>query len=135
MIKYFSYLILFILVSCGPKVIKLRCDAYSTRVKVDSQWTQFSDWQPRNFRVDLKEEYLRVIPSKLVIYDEEKTVYKIKKIVRSDTTEKGEEYMSFQSKDDEGNKCMAVFIDKGQSVYVIIYYDDINYCYNLIESD
>lgn len=135
MIKSFYYLILLILVSCGPKVVRLKCDSYSTRVKVDSQWTEFSDWQPRDFRVDLKKEYLWVIPSKLVIYDEEKSVYKIKKLVRTDTTEGGEEYISFQAKDDEGLKCMAVFIDKGKSVYVIIYYEDVNYCYNLIESD
>ena len=131
--KYFSYLILLILVSCSPRIVKLKCDAFSTRVKVDSQWTQFSDWQPRDFRVHLKKEFLWVIPSKLVIYDEKKVVYKIDKMVKTDTTEKGEEYISFQAKDDEGLKCMTVFINKGQSVYVIIYYDDVNYCYNLTE--
>ena len=135
MIKSFSYLILVVLFSCGPKVVKLKCDAFSTRVKVDSQWTQFSDWQPRDFRVDLKKQYLWVIPSKIVIYDEEKSIYKIKKLIKTDTTENGEEYLSFQTKDDGGLKCMAVFIDKGKAVYLIIYYEDVNYCYNLIESD
>jgi len=73
------------------------------------------------------------IPSKLVIKGEKRLVYKFGKLLKNDTTDNGEEYLSFQVKDNKGVKCLATFIGKGDSVYFIINYEYINYCYNLIE--
>jgi hypothetical protein len=127
--KYLIYLIVFSLTSC--KIERFKCDKFSNRIKTDNEWTEFSDWQQVDFDVQLKKRFLWVIPTKMVIYDKKKLVYKMNQLIKSDTTESGEDYLSYESKDKEGLKCIVVFINKGESVYTVICYDDINYCYNI----
>jgi hypothetical protein len=123
--------ILLLLSSC--KALNLKCNSLSTRVKVDNQWSHLDDWKPMDIDVKLYSPIFGTIPAKIVIKGEKRLVYKFKKSLRIDTTDNGEEYLSFQVKDNKGVECMAVFIGKGDSVYFIVNYEDINYCYNLIE--
>jgi len=131
MIKFFLPILL-LLSSC--KALNLKCTNLSTNVKVDNQWSHLDDWKPMDIDVKLYSPIFRgTIPSKLVIKGEKRLVYKFGKLLKNDTTDNGEEYLSFQVKDNKGVKCLATFIGKGDSVYFIINYEDINYCYNLIE--
>ena len=130
MIKFFL-LILLLFTSC--KALNLKCTDLSTRVKVNNEWGDFDEWKPMDIDVKLKSPIFGTIPSKIVIKGEKRLVYRFNKLIRNDTTDNGEEYLSFQVKDNKGVECMAVFIGKGDSVYFIVNYEDINYCYNLIE--
>jgi hypothetical protein len=123
--------ILLLLSSC--KALNLKCTNLSTRVRVNNEWGDFEDWKPMDVNVKIHSPIFGKIPAKIVFKGEKRLVYKFKKILRNDTTDNGEEYLSFQVKDNKGVECMAIFIGKGDSVYFIVNYEDINYCYNLIE--
>lgn len=131
MIKFLIPILLLLFTSCKP--LKLKCTNLSTRVKVNNQWGDFDDWKPMDIDVKLKSPIFGTIPSKIVIKGEKRLVYRFKKLLKNDTTDNGEEYLSFQVKDNKGVECLATFIGKGDSVYFIVNYEDINYCYNLIE--
>ncbi len=127
--KYiFSIFLLFL--SC--RTVELKSDKFSTRVKDNNEWGQFSDWQSVNYRVRLQKRLFGLIPSTLTIYDDEKSYYRVKRNNSIDTTDSGEEYMSCRAKDKEGNKCLVIFINKGENVYTVICYDDVNLCYNIV---
>jgi len=124
--------ILLLLSSC--KALNLKCTDLSTRVKVNNQWGDFEDWKPMDVDVKLYSPIFRgTIPSKLVIKGEKRLVYRFNKLLKNDTTDNGEEYLSFQVKDNKGVECLATFIGKGDSVCFIVHYENINYCYKLIE--
>jgi hypothetical protein len=132
MIKLLIPILLLLFTSCNP--LNLKCTSLSTRVKVNNQWGDFEDWKPMDANVKLKSPIFRgTIPSKLVIKGDKRLVYRFKKLLKNDTTDNGEEYLSFQVKDNKGVECLATFIGKGDSVYFIVNYEDINYCYKLIE--
>ena len=132
MIKLLIPILLLLFTSC--KSLNLKCTSLSTNVKVDNQWSHLDDWKPMDANVKLYSPIFRgTIPSKLVIKGEKRLVYRFKKLIKNDTTDIGEEYLIFKVKDNKGVKCLATFIGKGDSVYFIVNYEDINYCYNLIE--
>ena len=132
MIKLLIPILLLLFTSCKP--LKLKCTSLSTHVKVNNQWSHLDDWKPMDANVKLKGPIFGgTIPSKIVIKGEKRLVYRFKKLLKNDTTDNGEEYLSFQVKDNKGVECLATFIGKGDSVYFIVHYDYINYCYNLIE--
>jgi len=124
--------ILLLFTSC--KALNLKCTNISTRVKVNNEWGDFDNWKPMDVDVKIKSPIFGgTIPSKIVIEGDKRLVYRFKKLIKNDTTDNGEEYLCFQSKDNKGIECLTIFIGKGDSVYFIVNYDDINYCYNLIE--
>ena len=132
MIKLLIPILLLLFTSCKP--LKLKCTSLSTHVKVNNQWSHLDDRKPMDANVKLKGPIFGgTIPSKIIIKGEKRLVYRFKKLLKNDTTDNGEEYISFQVKDNKGVECLATFIGKGDSVYFIVHYDYINYCYNLIE--
>jgi len=132
MIKFILPILLLLFTSC--KALKLKCTSLSTHVKVNNQWSHLDDWKPMDVNVKLIGPIFGgTIPSKIVIKGEKRLVYRFKKLLENDTTDNGEEYLSFQVRDNKGVECVAVFIGKGDSVCFIVNYEDINYCYNLIE--
>jgi len=131
MIKLLIPILLLLFTSCKP--LKLKCTSLSTHVKVNNQWSHLDDWKPMDVNVKLHSPIFGKIPAKIVFNGEKRLVYRFKKLLKNDTTDNGEEYISFQVKDNKGVECLATFIGKGDSVYFIVHYDYINYCYNLIE--
>jgi hypothetical protein len=101
---------------------------------VDNEWSHLDNSKPMDVNVKIKSPIFGgTIPSKIVIEGDKRLVYRFKKLLKNDTTDNGEEYLSFQVKDNKGVECLATFIGKGDSVYFIVHYDYINYRYNLIE--
>jgi len=125
-------LIIFLLGSCS---INLKSDKYSTREYINNEWTQFSEWEPIDLKVDFKRKFWVFSKPKLTIHDNKKIVITLKEVVADDTTNDGEKYVSFKCKDNKGVDCLLILLDKGECVNAVIYYKDINYCYNLYEVD
>jgi hypothetical protein len=100
---------------------------------VNNEWGDFEDWKPMDVYVKIHSPIFGKIPAKIVFKGEKRLVYRFKKLLKNDTTDNGEEYISFQVKDNKGVECLATFIGQGDSVCFIVNYDYINYSYKLIE--
>ena len=99
----------------------------------NNEWTQFTDWQPIDIKVKLKKTPFNILKGKVIFYDKDKLSLKIIKENEESKTEKGERIISYNCVDNDGSKCYLILIDKGGSVNAIVYYTNINLCYNLIE--
>jgi hypothetical protein len=133
--KYIVYLLLLSLtiVSCSPRKFNLKANKFSFREQKNEEWSQFSDWQEVNYKVVLKKTLFRKNSKTLTIYDDKPVTYKIVEENDESKTEKGESIISYNCVDSEGDKCVLILIDKGPSVNLVVYYSNVNYCYNIIE--
>jgi hypothetical protein len=132
--KFILFLILTILTSCGITKLNLKADKFSYRDNVNGEWTTFSDWQPIDIKVKLKKSPFNVVKGKFIIYDKSKLTLKIVEENEESKTDNGERIISYNCVDNDGAKCYLILIDKGKSVNAIVYYTNLNLCYNLIET-
>ena len=123
-----------ILTSCRITTLDLKSDKFSYRENTNNEWAQFTDWKPIDIKVKLKKAPFKLGKGKLVIYDNPKLSLKLIEENEESKTEKGERIISYNCVDNDGSKCYLILIDKGQSVNAIIYYTNLNLCYNLIET-
>ena len=126
-------LILTTLASCRITQLSLKADKFSYREMSNNEWTQFTDWQPTDIKVKLKKAPFKLLKSKFIIYDKSKLSLKILQENEESKTDKGERIISYNCVDNDGAKCYLIVIDKGESVNAIVYYTNLNLCYNLIE--
>ena len=131
--KLIIILILTALSSCRITQLNLKADKFSYRDNVNGEWTTFSDWQPVDIKVKLKRAPFKLLKSKFIVYDKSKLSLKIIEENEESKTDKGERIISYNCVDNDGAKCYLIVIDKGESVNAIIYYTNLNLCYNLLE--
>ena len=130
--KVTSLLILLALfTSCTT--LNLKSDKFSYRENENGEWTQFTDWKPIDIKVKLKKIPFYLGKRTIVIYDSSKLVLKIVNTNEEEKTDKGERIISYNCVDNDGAKCYAILIDKGESVNLIVYYTNLNLCYNVIQ--
>lgn len=127
-------LILTTLASCRMTQLSLKADKFSYREMSNNEWTQFTDWQTVDIKVKLKKAPSKILKPKFIVYDETKLSLKIVEENEESKTDKGERIISYNCVDNDGAKCYLIIIDKGESVNAVIYYTNLNLCYNLIES-
>lgn len=132
--KFILLLILTTLVSCRITSLDLKSDKFSYREMSNNEWTQFTDWQPIDIKVKLKKAPFNLLRGKVIFYEKDKLSLKIVEENKESKTEKGERIVSYNCVDNDGAKCYLILIDKGESVNAVIYYTNLNLCYNLIES-
>ena len=126
-------LILTTLASCRLTKLNLKADKFSYREMSNNEWTQFTDWQPIDIKVKLKKAPFNILKGKVIFHDKDKLSLKIIQENEESKTEKGERIISYNCVDNDGAKCYLIVIDKGESVNAIVYYTNLNLCYNLIE--
>ena len=131
--KLIFFIILTTLVSCRITSLDLKSDKFSYREMSNNEWTQFTDWEPIDIKVKLKKAPFKLLKSKMVIYDKSKLSLKMIQENEESKTDKGERIVSYNCVDNDGAKCYLILIDKGKSVNAIVYYTNLNLCYNLIE--
>lgn len=132
--KLIILLIITALSSCRITSIDLKADKFSYREISNNEWTQFTDWQPVDIKVKLKKAPFKLLKSKFIVYHKSKLSLKIIEENEESKTDKGERIISYNCVDNDGAKCYLIVIDKGESVNAIIYYTNLNLCYNLIET-
>ena len=115
------------------KVLNLKSDKFSSREMVNGEWTKFTDWDTVNVNIQVKNPKMIFKKSVITIFQKEPLVYKVIGEPKQTTTETGNEVMLFNCKDKAGDKCHIVMIDQGKSVNLVVYYSNINLCYNVIE--
>ena len=120
-----------ILTSCGVEKLKLKSDNFSYRKKVNGEFTDFTDWEPINVKVKIK-KILFTNKYKFIIYDKSKISLRVVE-KNEEIQEMGEEVISFNCVDSHGEKCRLILIGGGESISAIIYYDNLNLRYNIIE--
>lgn len=128
-----TLLTLLTLSSCRMTKLNLKSDKFSYRELSNNEWTQFTDWQPIDIKVKLKKAPFNIVKGKVIFYDKEKLSLKIIEENEESKTEKGERIISYNCVDNDGSKCYLILIDKGESVNAVVYYTNLNLCYNLIE--
>lgn len=132
--KKFIFPIIFLtLSSCRISTLNMKGDKFSYREMSNNEWTQFTDWQPIDIKVKLKKAPFNILKGKVIFYDKAKLTLKIIEENEESKTEKGERIISYNCVDNDGAKCYLILIDKGESVNAIVYYTNLNLCYNLIE--
>jgi len=131
--KLILLLFLTTLVSCRITSLDLKSDKFSYREMSNNEWTQFTDWEPIDIKVKLKKAPFKLLKSKMIIYDKSELSLKMIQENEETKTEKGERIVSYNCVDNDGAKCYLILIDKGESVNAVIYYTNLNLCYNLIE--
>ena len=131
--KLIFLIILTTLTSCGITKLNLKADKFSYRDNVNGEWTTFSDWQPIDIKVKFKKSPFNIGKGKFIVYDKSKLTLKIVEENDESKTDKGERILSYNCVDNDGAKCNLILIDKGESIYAIVYYTNLNLCYNLIE--
>lgn len=127
-------LVLLISTSCRVTSLDLVANKFSYREKTNDQWTEFTDWVPANVPVKMKKSPFKILKSQVIFYDATKLTLKIVSENQEDTTEKGERIISYNCIDNDKAKCYLILVDKGESVNAVVYYTNINLCYNLVES-
>jgi len=109
--------------------LELKADKFSFRELKDSTWTQFSDWQDINVNVLISNE-----PNRIEIFDDPKLTYTILSENSETKTEKDERVLSYNCEDGDCVKCHVIMIEKtNKNIYLIIYYTNMNFIYNVIE--
>jgi hypothetical protein len=132
-----------VLTSCGLEKLNLKSDNFSYRKKVNGEWTNFTDWEPINVKVEIKKipfsGFIRddsgrvnINKCKFIIYDNPKISLRVVE-KNEEIQEMDEEIVSFNCVDSHGEKCRLILLDRGESIYAIIYYDNLNLRYNIIE--
>ena len=125
-------LLLALFTSCTT--LNLKSDKFSYRETQNGEWTQFADWKPIDIKVKLKTIPFNLGKKRIVIYDKSKLVLKILSTNEEEKTDKGERIISYNCVDNDGSKCYAILIDKGESVNLVVYYTNLNLCYNVIQT-
>ena len=49
-----NFLFSLVITSCGVEKLNLKSDNFSYRKKVNGEWTNFTDWEPINVKVEIK---------------------------------------------------------------------------------
>lgn len=128
-----TLLLILLLSSCRITHLNLKADKFSYREMLNNEWTQFTDWQPIDIKVKLKKSPFNIGKGKFIIFDKSKLSLKIIEENAESKTEKGERIISYNCVDNDGAKCYLILVDKGESVNAVVYYTNLNLCYNLIE--
>lgn len=121
-----------ILTSCGVEKLKLKSDSFSYRTKVNNEWVDFTDWDSINVKVKIKKIPFTKNKFKFIIYDKSKISLRVVSSM-VEVQEMDEEFISFDCVDSRGEKCRLILLDRGESIYAIIYYDNLTLRYNIIE--
>jgi hypothetical protein len=126
--KYLLLLAFIIPFNCFGQ-LELKSDKFSFRELKDSTWTQFSDWQDINIKVLINNE-----PNRIEIFDDPKLTYTILSENDETKTEKDERVLSYNCEDGDCVKCHVIMIEKtDKNIYLIIYYTNMNFIYNVTE--
>ncbi len=131
--KYTILFLAIVLASCAT--LPLKSNKISTRVKSNGEWSQFSDWQPINVDVEFKKNFFNFAKPKFIVGDQNNINLKLHELSSEDSTNSGESVSTFTCTDLKGDSCLLILVDKGDSVNAVIYYEDVNYCYNLYNKD
>jgi len=128
--------IIILLITClafaSCKALNLKSDKFSYREKTNDQWNEFSDWSPIDIKVKLHKPLFKK-STQITVYDKNKKVFTVLNEQPEKKTDKGERILTYNCVDNEKDSCYVFFIEKEKSANMVIYYTNINLCYNLIE--
>lgn len=135
--KYFFILLLTVtFTSCQTnKLLNLKANKFSMREKTNDTWSTFTDWDSVNVDIQINRKKFLFKKATITIFDKEEMSFKVIGKVKETTTDGGSEALLFNCIDKDGSKCHIIFIDQGKSINFVIYYTNINLCYNVVESD
>jgi len=132
-----NFLLLFCVLaftSCQtPKSLPLKANLFSSRENVNNEWTKFTNWDTIDVNIDIQKSKFVFKKSTIIIYGDPKMTFKVIGKPKETTTENKEEVLVFNCKDNDGYKCNIILIDQGKSIKLIVYYKNLNLCYNVIE--
>lgn len=133
--KNIYYLLLFslFLTSCRVNVINMRSDKFSFRTKENEEWSKFSEWQQNNLEIKLRKSFINKIRPRLVIFEKDKKFYTLLDDGVESKTDNGSNVLTFKGKDNDGDNCYVILIEKKDTTNLILYYSNLNLCYNVYE--
>jgi putative heme iron utilization protein len=107
----------------------------STRSKENDQWTEMIEWKKTTTKIKIKDSNSESVQSILKIKGPVKLKLKLYKD-GIDTTkdENGNESIRINAKDQNGDNCYVIFLEKDKKVYMVVYYTNLNIIYKVKEN-
>lgn len=129
-------LLLVLLTSCQVNdIINLKSDKFSFRDKVNGEWNSFSDWDSVTTYIQIKKTKFIVNKSTITIFENKPLKFKVIGKPIETKSESGVESLLFKCEDEEKMKCHIIMVDQDPNVKLIVYYNNLNLCYNVINAD
>jgi hypothetical protein len=133
--KYLLFIITLIsFTSCSTsKSLDLKANKFSFREKVNDEWSPFTDWDSTDVTIQIKNPKLLFKKTTITIFDSDTLSYKVLQGPIESTTENGEEVLSFNCIDNDKAKCHIIMVNRGETINMVVYYSNLNLCYNIID--
>lgn len=131
------YLILLLLVtSCQiTDIANLKSDKFSFREKTNDEWNPFSEWDSVTTHIQIKKTKFIFSKSTITILEKKPLKFKVIGQPIETKSESGLESLVFNCKDEEGLKCHIIMIDQNPNVRLVVYYNNLNLCYNVTQME
>jgi hypothetical protein len=128
--KFILLLFLFLPLDLLSQKLEFKANKFCYReIQSDSTWGQFGEFIDVNYDVMMDDD-----PNRIEISDNPKMTYYIVSENKESVTDKGERVISYNCEDSDCDRCYIILIEKSKKeVYMIIYYTNINFLYNIIE--
>ena len=132
-----KYILLLLLVSSCQmtQLVNLKSNSFSYREKINDEWTTFTEWDTVTTNIQIKKINFLFVKDKITIFEKQPLVFKVIGLPIEKTSQSGKEAILFNCKDDEGLRCHIIMIDQGNNVNLVVYYKNLNLCYNIPESN
>ena len=131
-----KYLIFFLILftSCRTTTLTLYSEKFAYRTNQNDQWSEFSDWMPTNQKIKIKDPKFLCKNTILKIKGKKTHKYILfKDSIDSTRDENGNQSIRINAKDTDGSNLYLIFINKGDKVFMITYYTNLNTLYEVTD--